>query len=322
MRKPAMQSVPAAGSAASPIARAAVAAGAAALASVWWFGFHLPKLFVKYYGVRAAKKLLYAIAYRRGSDHRITSPDARRLLADFAERRIAASETYLDPKTFEALDALVDEYGLRETVRTRKATLAGAQAADYFHDSQEKLSPEATERLFGILPSDFQTTLEAARGRRLRLLSVTYHETNPSDAMVRVGDSEYNAHPFHTDGNPKFAKVLIYLTNVGEVSGPFEMFIDSRFSLFQELLRLGYRSKQFKGKQRGIALWARRRVPERLRRETHLWDLDAVTLEARYGPPQRVLGPRGTVAFFDGMNLHNGSRNQKERREVLHFVFV
>ena len=321
MRKPATNPVPTASGArsneaipASPVARG--------LAALWWFTCHLPWLFVKYYGVRSAKKLSFRLFGRRAREARIHSPEARRMLDDFARDRIASSSSYIEAGEFAAIDALLDEEGIRERVRARKRALAGVPDADYFHDSQEPLCAQARERLFQHLPADFLPMLELARGRKLRLLSVAYHLTEPDDPAVRVGDSEYNAHPFHQDGNPKFAKVLIYLTDVGEGSGPFEMFVGSRFGLFDELLRLGYRSKQFKKRKEGIARWSRRRVPAWLRRETHLWDVDARTHERRHGPPVRVLGPKGTLAFFDGMNLHNGSRDQKELREVLHFVFI
>ena len=115
---------------------------------------------------------------------------------------------------------------------------------------------------------------------------------------------------------------MLYLTDVSEASGPFEMFVGSRCALFDELCRLAYRSKQFKHRKEGIARWSRRHVPQWLRRETHEWDKTADDHAQRFGPPQRVLGPAGTLAFFDGMCLHNGSRDQKERREVLHFVFI
>jgi len=298
---------------------------ASALASLWWVGWHLPKHFLNYYAVLLAKELAFRAFQRSGRESLLRSDDARELVRAYRESGLAASDTYLGPEVVERLDALVDASGCREAVRRRKAE---AQAGlrrdpDYFHLAQERFSPHARSQLFAILPPDFVPALELARGRALRCLSVTYHETAPDDPRVAVGDSVYNAHPFHFDGNPKFAKLLVYLSDVDEDCGPLEMIPHSRFPLLDELLRLAHLDKHFAPRSAVLGRALRRRLPAVFRRDTHLWEEDAASLERRFGvPPRRVLGKRGTVAFFDGMNLHNGSRNQRKPREVLHFIFV
>ena len=298
---------------------------ASALASLWWVGWHLPKLFLNYYGVLAAKRLFFRAFQQRGREARLRSDDARELVRAYRESRLSASDTWLGPETVERLDALVDASGCRDTVRRRKAEARSGplRDADFFHLAQERFSPAALEQLFAILPPDFVPALELARGRALRCLSVTYHETAPDDPQVAVGDSAYNAHPFHCDGNPKFAKLLVYLSDVDEDCGPFEMIPGSRFPLVDELVRLAFQDKHFRPRAAAVGRAMRRWLPASFQRDTHLWDEDAASLERRFGtPPRRVLGKRGTVAFFDGMNLHNGSRNQRRPREVLHFIFV
>jgi hypothetical protein len=94
----------------------------------------------------------------------------------------------------------------------------------------------------------------------------------------------------------------------------------SRFPLWDELLRLAYSSKR--ARRSRIAARLRERLPSCFRRPTHLWDLSVDEVERRYGRSRRVLGRRGSFVVFEGMNLHNGSRDQKERREVLHFIFL
>jgi hypothetical protein len=298
---------------------------AAAVASLWWVGWHLPRVFLNYYAVLAAKRLFFRAFLRRGREARLRSDDARELVRAYRESKLSASDTWLDGEAVERLDALVEASGCREAVRRRKAEAdAGSlRGADFFHLSQERFPPPAMRQLFAILPPDFVPALELARGRALRCLSVTYHETAPGDPVVAVGDSAYNAHPFHCDGNPKFAKLLVYLSDVDEECGPFEMIPDSRFPLWDELLRLAWQEKHFRPRAAALGRRLRRWVPATFRRDTHLWQEDAASLERRFGrPPRRVLGKRGTVAFFDGMNLHNGSRNQRRPREVLHFIFV
>jgi hypothetical protein len=298
---------------------------AAALASLWWVGWHLPKCFLNYYGVLAAKRLCFRAFQRRGREARLRSDTARELVRAYRESKLSASDTWLGPEAVERLDALVDASGCREAVRRRKAEARSGtlRGADFFHLSQERFSPAAMDQLFAILPPDFVPALELARRRALRCLSVTYHETAPDDPQVAVGDSAYNAHPFHCDGNPKFAKLLVYLTDVDDDCGPFEMIPESRFPLGDELLRLAFQEKHFRPPAAAVGRALRRWLPGFFRRDTHLWDEDAASLERRFGrPPRRVLGKRGTVAFFDGMNLHNGSRNQRRPREVLHFIFV
>ena len=111
--------------------------------------------------------------------------------------------------------------------------------------------------------------------------------------------------------------------DVDETSGPFEIFVDSRPGVLEELLRLAYQDKHFRDRPGSVGHWAWRHLPAALRRSTQYWDVDAETLQSRFpGRLIRVVGPAGTMAFFDGMNIHNGSRDQERPREVLHFIFV
>jgi hypothetical protein len=259
---------------------------------------------------------------RRGREAQLRSEAARKMLRAYRESLLASSSDYLSPEVVDRLDAVVDECQCREAVRGRKADikLGRINHPNYFQLSQEYFSPEARDRLLAILPDDFLPMLELARSRVLALRSVSYHETDPDDPMVSFGDSVYNGQPFHLDGNPKLAKVLIYLADVDEDSGPFEMIPESRPSLPDELIRLAYIEKHIPRIGFGASL--RERLPAFFRRGTHPWEEDAASLTRRYGhPPTRVIGERGTITFFEGMNMHNGSRNQKRRREVLHFIF-
>jgi hypothetical protein len=292
---------------------------AAALA--WWFVWQIPACAVNYYGVLAAKRLWFALAQRRSCKRALASKGGRRLVADYRASQISIQPDYLSPDALDRLEGILREAGCREAVARRKLAARGDPAADWFHLSQEALSPAQCRRLLDeVFPADFVPAYELARGRALRCYSITYHETDPSDPLTRVGDSSFNAHPFHIDGSPKFAKALLYLSDVDDGSGPFEMIEGSRFALWDELLRLAYNSKV--AKRSRIAMRLRDQLPAALRRPTHLWDLSAAEVERRYGPIRRALGRRGTFVVFDGMNLHNGSRDQKEPREVLHFIFV
>jgi len=290
-------------------------------ALAWWFAWQLPACAVNYYGVLAAKQLWFAIAQRRSRERALTSEAGRRLVAEYRSNQISIQPDYLSPAALDRLEELLRESGCREAVALRKRRAEGDPTADYFHLSQEALSPALRRRLLDeIFPADFVPAYELARGRALRCHSITYHETDPSDPLRRVGESSFNAHPFHADGSPKFAKALLYLSDVGDGSGPFEMIENSRFAIWDELVRLAYSSKL--AKRSRIAWRLREHLPASLKRPTHLWDLSAADVEHRYGPIRRALGRRGTFVVFDGMNLHNGSRDQKERREVLHFIFV
>lgn len=290
-------------------------------ALAWWFVWQLPACAVKYYGVPAAKRLWFALALRRSRERAVASETARRLVSEYRSNQISIQPDYLSPGALDRLEGLLRAAGCREAVAKRKRDAQGDPAADYFHLSQEELSPELCHRLLNeIFPADFLPAYELARGRALRCSKITYHETDPSDPLRRVGDSSFNAHPFHADGSPRFAKALLYLSDVGDSAGPFEMIESSRFAWWDELLRLAYSSKL--AKRRRIASRLREHLPAAMRRPTHLWDLSAAEVERRFGPIRRALGRRGTFVVFDGMNLHNGSRDQKERREVLHFIFV
>jgi len=294
------------------------------VAALWWVLVHLPVVFVRYYAIPAFRSLYFRVALKRGREQAIASPETRRMLGDYEKLQIAASDRILDARAMQKLDLLLDACGCREAVRKRKAEAHREGRSDFFHLSQEALSASAMEQLFGgILPGDFKPMLELAHGRELRCLSVTYHETDGDDPTVRVGSSLYNAHPFHVDGNPKFAKALIYLTDVDDAAGPFEMFSDSRFPLFDELVRLAYQEKHFRGRPRGPGARLRAHLPAWLRRPTHLWNDDVGDLQKRFPNAfHRITANKGAVVFFNGMNVHNGSRDQKKRREVLHFIFV
>ena len=293
-----------------------------ALAATWWLAWHLPRVAVKTYGVRAAKKGWFALAQRRGRRAALREASSLDLVDAYRAEGLARSDRYLAAEGLEHVQKLLDRAGCREAVRQRKAQAPeDAGAVEYFHLSQEPLPAEALRELFEeILPPDLVPTLELARGRALRCLKVTYHETSPTDPVRRVGATAYNGHPFHCDGNPKFAKALLYLNDVDEGTGPFEMVPDSRFPFVDSLLRLAYSPRHFRGRgETGRRM--RAALPSWLIRGTHLWELDADGVTARYGAPIRVVGPAGTLAIFDGMNLHNGSRDQRRPREVLHFVF-
>jgi hypothetical protein len=288
-------------------------------ALAWWFAWHLPICAVNYYGVLAAKRLWFALTQRRSRERAVTSATGRRIVAEYRANQISILPDYLSPAALDRLEGLLRDAGCREAVARRKREAKGDPRADYFHLSQEAFSPELRRRLLDeVFPADFVPAYELARGRALRCHSITYHETDPSDPLTRVGDSSFNAHPFHCDGNPKFAKALLYLSDVGDGSGPFEMIESSRFG--DELFRLAYSSKL--AKRSRVASRLREHLPAALRRPTHLWDLSAAEVERRFGPIRRALGRRGTFVVFDGMNVHNGSRDQKERREVLHLIFV
>jgi hypothetical protein len=292
------------------------------VASIWWIGYQLPRLFVQYYVARAIRKIAFRLFLRRGREAQLHSETAREMLRAYHESFLASSSDYLSPEVVDRIDAIVDQFGCREAVRRRKADAESGRIDNpkCSQLSQEHFSREARDQLLAILPDDFLPMFELARKRALVLRSISYHETSPDDPMVEWGDSAYNGHPFHLDGNPKLAKVLIYLTDVDEDSGPFEMIPDSRPSLPEELIRLAYIEKHIP--RIGFAAGLRERLPAFFRRGTHLWEEDVVSLTRRYGhPPSRVIGERGTLVFFDGMNMHNGSRNQKRRREVLHFIF-
>lgn len=292
-----------------------------AAATLWWVCWHLPICAINYYGVLAAKQLWFALAQRRSRERALQSANARRLVAEYRSQQFCAIEGYLSPAALERLEGLLRESGCREAVAARKLAVAGDPDADFFHLSQQALPPELRRRILAeVFPADTVKAYELARGRALRCHSITYHETDPADPLTSVGGSRYNAHPFHSDGNPKFAKALLYLSDVGEASGPFEMIPGSRFGVFDELLRLAYSSKR--ARRSRIAARMRSQLPARFRRPTHLWELSAAEVERRYGRIRRALGRRGSFVIFDGMNLHNGSRDQKEPREVLHFIFL
>jgi hypothetical protein len=290
-------------------------------ALAWWFGWHVPICAVNYYGVLAAERLWFALAQRRSRERAVTHGDSQLLVSEYHANQISIRPHYLSAAALDRLEGLLRDAKCREVVAARKRDAAGDPDADYFHLSQEPLSPELCRRILDeVFPADFVPAYELARGRALRCHSITYHETDPSDPLTRVGETAFNAHPFHSDGNPKFAKALLYLSNVGEASGPFEIIPGSRFARWDELLRLAYSSKRARRSRIGRRL--REHLPAALRRPTHLWDLSAAEVERRYGKIQRALGPRGTFVVFEGMNLHNGSRDQKEPREVLHFIVL
>ena len=164
--------------------------------------------------------------------------------------------------------------------------------------------------------------LELAHGRSLRCVKVTYKETGPEDPRIQVGNSDYNAHPFHRDGNPKFAKLIIYLSDVDEDSGPFEVYLNSRAPLFDELLRIANADKRFRGRFSSFGRKMREHLPRYFKRDLRIWE-DETALRKRFNSdPRRALGKRGAVVFFNVRNVHNGSRDQKRQRRVLHFVFA
>ena len=68
---------------------------ASAAASLWWVGYHLPKLFLNYYGLLWAKQLRFGAFQRRGREARLRSDDARELVRAYRESHLAASDTYL-----------------------------------------------------------------------------------------------------------------------------------------------------------------------------------------------------------------------------------
>jgi hypothetical protein len=163
--------------------------------------------------------------------------------------------------------------------------------------------------------------LELAHGRSLSCVKVTFKETSPDDPQIRIGSSDYNTHPFHRDGNPNFAKLIIYLSDVDEDGGPFEVYLNSRLPFFDEFLQIAYREKRFRGRFSGFGRKMRDNVPQYFQRGHQYWEDSDALLERFGGEPRRVLGKRGAMCFFNVMNAHNGSRDQKRIRRVLHFVF-
>lgn len=295
-------------------------------ATFYWFGWHLPRLWIKYYLIPAGRRLGFRLRRQADREAIATSERARRLVAEYRCHRLAVADGYLDAEALTRVGAILERSGCQDAVHNRKAGMDRERIGprEFFHLAQERLPTGAVDELFReVLPGELLPTLELAHGRSLRLYSVTYHETDPDDPTIRIGASRYNAHPFHHDGNPKFAKLLIYLSDVDESSGPFEIFLNSRPGLLEELLRLGYQDKHFRDRPNSLGAWARRHLPAWLRRSTQYWDVDAETLQRRFsGCLRRVVGRRGTLAFFDGMNIHNGSRDQERPRQVLHFIFV
>ena len=227
-----------------------------AAATLWWSLWHMPVCALNYYGVLAAKRFWFALALRPDRERRAVSASARRLIDDYRRDEICVFEGYLAPAAMEHLEGLLRESGCRQAVAERKAQAARGPDANFFHLSQEPLAPELNRQILQeVFPPDFLPAFELARGCTLRCYSVTYHETEPSDPLTRVGDSVYNGHPFHCDGSPKFAKGLLYLSDVGESSGPFEMIPHSRFGFFDELARLAYQPKR--ARRSRVARWLR-----------------------------------------------------------------
>lgn len=295
------------------------------VATLWWVCFHLPAVSLRYYGELAFKRAYFALFVRKRRERQLQSVVAQAMVRDFRAAEISVTPGFVGAEALRATNELLDRHGIREAVRTRKAESRDDSPRDYFHLSQETFPRDMVAQLLGeILPADLQPALELAHGRRLRCLKVSYHETDPTDPTVRVGGSLYNGHPFHIDGNPKFAKALLYLTDVDDDAGPFELFRHSRFRWLDELLRLAYQKKLFRvGGLHRIGLGLREHLPAFLARDTHLWTYDLDALRVRFPDALfRAIGPAGSFVFFNGGNLHNGSRDQKKRREVLHFIFV
>lgn len=296
----------------------------ATVAALWWSFYHLPKTLFRFYFLTAARRLYFRFVQRAGRVREVSSPEALGLLESYRKTQLAVSESFISDEALRNIETMIDRLGLESAVRERKQAVRGQTLSnsEYFHLSQEVVPKQQRQRLFDeILPAELIPMLELAHGRSMRCVKVTYKETSPDDPRIQVGASDYNTHPFHRDGNPRFAKLIIYLSDVDEDGGPFEVYLNSRPPPFDELLRIAYNDKRFRGRFSGFGRKMRDNLPRFFQRDTRFWE-DTDALRERFGDePHRVLGKSGAMCFFNVMNVHNGSRDQKRIRRVLHFVF-
>ena len=118
---------------------------------------------------------------------------------------------------------------------------------------------------------------------------------------IQTTSSRYSSWLWHYDNNPKEAvKILIYLTDVGEANGPFELIEKDNHHVKIETSRTGYNH------------WAPPLIPHsRIPKDM----MDA--FKQKGYKEKKILGPAGTMLFFDNNIIHRANIPTVGYRDVV-----
>ena len=151
--------------------------------------------------------------------------------------------------------------------------------------------PELIELADGILPSLERNVF----GSYIHLSAVHAYRN------IQTTSSRYSSWLWHYDNNPKEAvKILIYLTDVGEENGPFELIEKENQYVKIETSRTGYNHW-------GPPLIPHSRIPKEM--------ID--TLKQKGYKEKKILGPAGTMLFFDNNIIHRANIPTVGHRDVV-----
>lgn len=290
--------------------------------TTWFLTSHLPRVWFANYGRVALARLGFSLRHRQRLAEE-TTPLA--VSKGLKRESFIIIKNYLSPAQVSKLEEAIASSRARETLQERKQSVRDrapyetlgdeGPVGDYFSVMQFRFDPDTRKRILNDIFPQLHPMMEKVHGRKLRSFGMSLQCNDANDPQFEAAGNRYIAHTCHIDSGPRFAKALYYLSDVDETCGPFEIIPNSRFSHFDELLRIAFLKKAL-GTRAGEV---RNAIPKRLRRPTHLADITADDLDRR---GVKVLGARNTLVLFDGMNIHCGSRNQQKPREILQFVFA
>ena len=153
--------------------------------------------------------------------------------------------------------------------------------------------PELNEIAAHILPCLEQSVF----GSRIHCSAVHAYRNIPTKA------SEISSWLWHYDNNPKEAvKLLIYLTDVEEDTGPFELLEKDGDYVKMKTSRTGYNN------------WRPPYIPESRISKNMINDF----VNQGYNK-KKIIGPKGTVLFFDNNIIHKANVPTRKYRDVVIF---
>ena len=151
--------------------------------------------------------------------------------------------------------------------------------------------PELSELVDFILPSLEQNVF----GSYIHLAAVHAYRN------IQTSSPRLSSWLWHYDNNPKEAvKVLIYLTDVGENNAPFELLEKEGQHIKIETSRTGY------------SHWRPPLIPESRIPKTMI-----DVLKQKGYKEKKILGPAGTILFFDNNIIHRANSPTEGYRDAI-----